>query len=299
MEVPTPLNLYRTIPDRATLEREYSPSSCVDDIGVLLDEYTSRSERARATVPGLRSLAYGPAEAERIDFFPAARSGEVDGAGPLVVFVHGGYWQELSPTEHSFPAAGLAPRGIHYAAVGYGLAPAATLREMVERCCRAVDWLFTHADRLGVDPDRIHLAGSSAGAHLAAMVALSRSEAPPLASLTLLSGVFDLRPIPLTYVNDALGLTDEQALLSSPLLLVDTTAGAWPPTLVAVGENETGEFHRQSVEFADALTAKGVPVTSCRVAGRNHFDIVFDLADPDTVVGAELTRRLGLRRPHG
>jgi arylformamidase len=278
--------VFRDIPDRATLDREYSPSSCVPDIMVFITAYIERSAEARRLHGDVRTVVYGPDEEERIDLFlPAGVQ-----TPPLMVFIHGGYWQELSKSEASAPATGFNAQGVAYAAVNYGLAPKATLAEMVERCRRAIAHLHRDAANLGFDPDRIYVSGSSAGAHLAAMTTLtdwSRLAAPSdvIKGAIFLSGVFDLRAIPLTYVNDPLGLDQVEAMRLSPLLLVDGTPAVLPPTVVAWGEHETGEFKRMSRDYAEALKRRGVAVNAFEAAGRNHFDILFDLSEPETPLG--------------
>lgn len=227
------VNFYRQIPDRQTLEREYSPSSCVTDIREFIDAYVSRSEAVRKELPERIILAYGESPAEVIDFFPATAA-RTDGARPVLVYIHGGYWQELSKDEHSFPAAALNRHDISYVAVGYGLAPAASMKEMVDRCRRAIAWIVAHSAQLAIDPAQIHVSGSSAGAHLAAMAGLAdwqRFGLPrnPIRSLTLLSGVYDLRPLLLTYINDAVGMNEDDALLNSPQLRIDSAQGEFPP----------------------------------------------------------------------
>jgi arylformamidase len=57
-------------------------------------------------------------------------------------------------------------------------------------------------------------------------------------------------------------------------------------TIVAWGENETAEFKRQSRTFAPALVRSGFPVSAFEVAGANHFDIVFGLANRESLLGA-------------
>ncbi|CAN5274714.1 alpha/beta hydrolase [soil metagenome] len=272
------MSLYREFTDRAALERAYSPSSCVDDFRTIVSQYAARSAAARQSHPPA-THAYGDHPDETLDVFTPE-----GGAAPALIYIHGGYWQELSKDDHSFPAPALNTAGIGYVAVNYGLAPAATLAEMIERCRQAVAWVAENAEKLGFDPDRLHLAGSSAGAHLAAMTALA---APPgqLASLTLLSGVFDLRPIPLTYINDAVGLSAAEAEALSPLLMLDSEPVNLPPTLVAVGEHETSEFKRQSAAFAAALADLGQKVSLRQITRRNHFDILFDIGVPTTELG--------------
>jgi arylformamidase len=212
-----------------------------------------------------------------------------DKARPVLVYIHGGYWQELSKDEHSFPAAALHRHGISYIAVGYGLAPAASMKEMVDRCRRAIAWIVTHCAQLAIDPTQIHVAGSSAGAHLAAMAGLADWQLfglsrNPIRSLTLLSGVFDLRPLLRTYINDAVRMNEEDALLNSPQLRIDV-CGEFPPSLVVYGDNETAEFKRQSDEFAASLIRKGHRATLREIGGRNHFDLPFDIAEETTLLG--------------
>ncbi|MEV4439149.1 alpha/beta hydrolase [Streptomyces sp. NPDC049577] len=278
--------------DQAALDRQYSPSSCVADLTVFLDAYATRSARVRATLPVRRGLRYGPAPCERLDFFPA----RVPDA-PLVVFVHGGYWQELSRNDSSFPAEGLVPAGAAFAALDYGLAPAHRLDEIVAQVRRATAWLLDHADRLGVDGRRVHLAGSSAGAHLVLMTLLAdglpdgRDPARATAGAVLLSGVYDLEPVRLTYVNEPLGLDAEAARRLSPLHHLPDRL---PPLIVARGGAETEEFARQHDELVAAVTGRAARVTDLVVGHRNHFDLPFDLADPRSEVGAALFAQMGL-----
>ncbi len=282
------MTIYRDIATKAELEREYSPSSCVSDLSVLLDQYRDRSIAARAASPPT-TLSYGSHPAETVDLFLAPESA----AKPTVIYIHGGYWQELSKDEHSFPAPAFHAHGFNYVAVNYGLAPQATMAEMIERCRRAVAWLMEQGPAIGLDPGSFHLAGCSAGGHLAAMTVLTPFPMP-ICSLTLMSGVFDLRPIPLTYVNDAIGMSADDALRFSPLLLVDTVDLALPPALLVWGENETAEFKRQSRDFAAALARRGVSVAQHEIAGRNHFDLIFDLGDEASEFGRlslEMLRR--------
>jgi len=273
------MTIYRDIATKAELEREYSPSSCVGDLSALLDQYRDRSIAARTATPPT-TLSYGSDAAETVDLFLAPEPA----SKPTIIYIHGGYWQELSKDEHSFPAPALHRHGFNYVAVNYGLAPQATMAEMIDRCRRAVAWLMDEGPAIGLDPGKFHLAGCSAGGHLAAMTGLTPFPMP-ICSLTLMSGVFDLRPIPLTYVNDAIGMSAEDALRFSPLLLVDTVDLALPPALLVWGENETAEFKRQSRDFAAALARRGVSVTQHEIAGRNHFDLIFDLGDEASEFG--------------
>ena len=292
------VNIYRHVPDIHTLSREYSPSSCVTDIRKFTDAYAARSAAVRDQSPDRRTIQYGASSAEVLDFFPAPSLLSVRIPRPVLAYIHGGYWQELSKDDHSFPADALRRHDFSYVAIGYGLAPAATLDEMVERCRRAILWIAQHCEEFAIDPGAIHVAGSSAGAHLAAMTGMTDWSsfglaASPIRSLTLLSGVFDLRPLMLTYVNDVVRMTEEAAMRNSPLLLLDTLPRLFPQTLIVYGDNETGEFKRQSVDFFDALTRKGYVARLQEIRGRNHFDLPFDLADESTDCGSISLRHFG------
>lgn len=277
------------------LDREYSPSSRAPGFEAVLAEYRSRGDRARAALPSRLDLSYGPHPAERLDVFPAAGPG-----APMVVFVHGGHWQEGSKEDGAFAAEPLATAGFAFCAVGYGLAPQRSLGEMVGSVRRCLGWLAAHAGRFGSDPAKLYVAGSSAGAHLLA-AALGRPRPGEAAmrdvmGACLLSGVYDLEPVRHSYVNDRVGLDAAQA---RDLSLAGRLPLAARQVILARGELETAEYARQQDSFAQALTASGQPPTSLVIAGRNHFDVVFDLADERTVLGAAVGRQLRPVRAFG
>ena len=276
--------------DRATLDREYSPSSCVGSLAPFLDAYAQRSVAARAAL-AWRELRYGAGPAETLDFFPAR---EPD--APLHLFIHGGYWTELSKRESSFAAPGFIAAGAAFAALDYALAPSVTLDAIVGQIRAAIAFLHAQAPSLGVDRARLHLSGSSAGAHLVAMALATDwtawgMPARPVRGAVLLSGVFDLAPIRHSYVNDWLALDEAAVARNSPVALKPPPEGT--ALLAAVGENETGEFKRQTTLYAAHCLAAGRNCPVLEVAGRNHFDIVFDLADPATPLGRRVRAQMG------
>ncbi len=270
-------------PERSAHELEFSPSSMVDDFDGLLREYSTASERARSRFPNL-TLAYGAGDDELVDVFPA-------GDGFVSVFIHGGYWQRLSRREASFPAAGYSERGVTYAAPGYTLPPRASLSEIVDQARRAVAFLAKTLVGPDGSPRPIIISGSSAGAHLAAMVCLSDwdelgLDESPIAGAVLLSGVYDLRPLVETYINDPLGLDVSEAWRLSPQRLIDE-GSSLPTALIAVGEIETASFHAQTHRLVVSSGAR-FDAQELIVAGRNHFDIVHDLSDETTTLGADV-----------
>jgi arylformamidase len=261
----------------ARLEREYSPSSCVPSITPFLEAYVQRSHEAVTKLSCKQNVRWGEGADEIFDFFPAASS-----HAPLLVFFHGGYWQEHSKNDVSFIALNCVAGGVAYAAVEYTLAPQASVGAIVEQCRRAIGAIAGQASTLDFDSRRIFIAGSSAGAHLAAMLLVDswqRTQGLPedmIAGAILLSGIYDLDPLVPTYVNQALHMTEEEAVILSP---IRHRLAPPVPTLVAWGENETDEFKRQSRSFASKLSEAGFPVKSLQINGANHFDIVFEIGD--------------------
>ena len=168
--------------------------------------------------------------------------------------------------------------GWSYAAVEYTIAPEGDLPGMVAECAAAL------ADLGSCGPWReVVLAGHSAGAHLAAMTAVNAKPPVPVDRLVLVSGIYDLRPLVHTTVNAPLGLDDAAAASVSPALL---PLDAPPSTLVAWGDRDTDAFRCQGRDFVDQLVAAGLPAIGSEIAGRHHFDIVDDLVDRATTLGA-------------
>ncbi len=286
--------------DPATREREYSPSSCIGGhyqpfIAAYKEQSAAAREQAQALGGRWVEARYGELPAQRMDIcLPPPRAALGTGARELpvaaLVFIHGGYWQELAAADALFPATLCAQRGLAFVALDYTLAPAATVGGIVAECRAALAWLVQHAAELGLDSRRLVVAGSSAGAHLAAMVckpqkAPAGPEAPArslVRAAILVSGIFELEPLIGTSINEALGLDETQAAALSPLR---QALGGFPPTLICWGENETQSFKAQSRAMAQTLQAAGTPVTRFEVPGRNHFDVILDLADAASELG--------------
>ena len=272
------------------LEREYSPSSCIGGNYLpFVMAYQTRSAEARTQCSEQgatwQRIQYGSTPEQRLELC-LPPPGKAPSAKPgLLIFIHGGYWQELSADDSLFAATGCVQHGLAFAALNYTLAPDASVPDIVAECRLAVAWLQAHANELGFDPARIVVAGSSAGAHLAAMVALPRDTGPvpaPIHAAVLVSGIYALEPLIGTSVNVALGLNAATARQVSPAL---QPLRGFPQALVCWGANETAEFKRQSRGFAADLAAQGTPCEVFEVEGRNHFDVIMDLADTHAVLG--------------
>lgn len=287
--------------DLANLEREYSPSSCITDINIYINKYITQSknvaELAKKTHTIKPNLHYGEHKDEVIDLFLPTKGN----TKKLQVYIHGGYWQELSKNESSFAASNFQENGCYFAVLNYSLAPNASLTQIVEQNRKAIAWLYDNAEHLGFDANEIYLSGSSAGAHLAMMmlhtdwVNYIKSDTQQnnqiVKGICAVSGIYDLTPIALTYINDALKLTANEIDQNSPN---NKSLKNLCPIVFAFGDNETSEFKRQTSEMLMALSRDGIEVSCNEIKNRNHFDVILDLADSESWLSKQVFTQMKL-----
>ena len=118
-----------------------------------------------------------------------------------------------------------------------------------------------------------------------------RLPADVIKGVCAISGIFDLEPIRLCYLNEVLALDPEQARRNSPLHL---PPGAPCPVTVAVGELETAAFREQSSAYAAKLSAAGWPCELLVQPAVDHFAIVMSMAEPDAPLVQAICRQMGL-----
>ncbi|MVW80891.1 alpha/beta hydrolase [Bordetella sp. 02P26C-1] len=293
------MKLYRDM-DSAELDAQYNARATVPESLFLsiMQEYAEQSRRARETLSCTPDLAYGSHPDETLDVFRPGPSASAPRA-PVFVYIHGGYWRALSKNESSSMAPAYTSAGAVYVAVNYALAPAVTLDTIVDQCRRAVAWVYRNIEQYGGDPDRIYIGGSSAGGHLCGMLLASGWHTPlgmPLNAVKgalLLSGLYDLAPIPHTHINAWMKLSAEDAARNSP---VNYEPAAGCPIVVSYGDNETDEFKRQSRDYLQQWQARGYPGDYVRVPGLNHFDLVLECGKPDSPLARAMLEMMGLTR---
>jgi arylformamidase len=278
--------------DRKALDAEYNNRAKVKDAMDWIARYGAESARARAELPMRFDVPFGPHHAERLDVFPAAAAGPA----PVHVFFHGGYWHRLDKADFSFVVRALRPAGAVTVVVNYALMPTVGLDELVRQCRAAVAWVGKNARDLGGDPDRIFVSGHSAGGHLVAMLLATdwpAFGAPPavVRGGCAISGLYDLEPIRLCYLNDVLALTPEIARRNSPATLPAPRAGS---LVLAVGADEGAEYHRQTEALAAAWRGPSLAVEVLDMAGHDHFSIVAELQSPSSALARAIHRQMGL-----
>lgn len=265
------------------LEAEYNNRQRVPEHPAIQERTAKLAEAYVKEAKAELDQSYGPGSRQRYDLF-RPRTG--DSNAPLVVYIHGGYWQRGDRKGNAFAARALNERGIAVAMPSYALAPAASIMDIVGDLRRCLKTLWEKTKQRPV------VAGHSAGGHLAAaMLATDWSKvggvpADLVRGAYALSGVFDLAPLIPTSLNEALKLDAAKAREASPLL--------WPPPakersfVAAAGGDESQEFIRQSLEIASAWSKAGVKAECVVVPGANHFTIVEELVNPDSAMVARI-----------
>ncbi len=251
---------------RAQIDAAYNNSAAVANSAETVADWTQRTAALRAATPDLLDLAYGPRPRNRIDVF---RCGARD--APLFVFLHGGYWQRNSKEVQGCMATGPLSRGFEVAMVGYTLSPEATLGEIIAETHEALRWLRRQA-RIGIGEQELLVCGWSAGGHLAA----TAMGLPEVDAGIAISGIFDLEPCRLNYLNDKLRLTPGDVLRHSPIVQIPKSSG---PLTVAYGTRELPELRRQSHEYHAAWTRAGNHGVLLALE-HDHFSILTELSDP-------------------
>jgi arylformamidase len=258
------------------LSRQMMPRIAVPDHESWLARDLALSNALKDRVSVLRDQRYGDGPRQLADLYPAPRPG-----GPIVLFFHGGFWRALSKDHVGHVAGPLVEAGAAAVMPGYDLCPSVPLETVVAQAKQALLWTRRQAARLNGDPDRIYVAGNSAGAHLAAMLMTedwTRHGLPraPIAGAILVTGIYDLRPVSCIQVNEDVRLAPEDVLGLSPQFL---PLHCRVPIIVAAGAAEPPLWIEQSRRFAAKLSATGADVRLMEIAGLHHFSITHSLAD--------------------
>lgn len=277
---------------RATLDVDYGAQATIGParFAAIMADYRAASDAAQARrAPA--EYVYDPQSGERLDLWGADLEGT---PRPAVMFIHGGYWRMLGRTDSGFMAPMLAERGIATVVPDYSLSPAVTLAEIVRQVRASFAWLWTNAPRLNIDRRRIVVAGNSAGGHLVGMLLADgwRAQAGlpenAIAGAMPISGLYDLGPISRCFPQDWLSLSKDDIAALSPLAHLPARP---PRTIVVRAGFEPAGFVRQSDAFATALDQE-VRV----IEGRNHFDVILDLARAESEMSRLLLSLVELDR---
>ncbi|MEJ2177121.1 MAG: alpha/beta hydrolase [Gammaproteobacteria bacterium] len=241
-----------------------------------------------------REIKYGPSKSETLDlFFPNGESGG-PAARPIHVFFHGGYWRALHKNDFSYVANAFSGSNAICAVVNYGLVPEVTLDELVEQCRRAMIWIWRNIADFGGSPHRITASGHSAGGHLVGMMMATDwtkyyhlCPADLVKGGVAISGLFDLEPIRLCFLNQTLKLDADSARRNSPMYLPNRNLSE---LVCYFGALEGSEYRWQS----ETLASKWKRTEAIVLPGHDHFTIARELNDPGSEISKRVRRLMGM-----
>jgi acetyl esterase/lipase len=237
----------------------------------LLNAFTPRGDYQR-----MPDIPYGDEARQTLDVYrPKLR----DPRHTAIVFFYGGYWQAGNKGDYRFVAEALTKRGITVVIADYRLYPQVRFPVFIEDGAQAVAWVYDHAPEIGVDRARIFIMGHSAGAYIAAMLALDghylqKVNVPPgdIAGTIGISGPYNFTPLSDT-LFEVFGGRDRPE--TQPVTFAH---GGARPMLLMHGRKDSMVYPRNSEQLAARLQAAGSPVKLILYPDLGHLDIMLGLS---------------------
>jgi arylformamidase len=259
--------------DQQSLDQQYNNRLNVPDHERHLQRWELLSREAEKKYKVIKNIPYGELPDEKLDIFPSDKP-----LSKTLVFIHGGYWYKHVAADFYLIAEAFRTYGVTTVLIDYPLMPDHRMEQLVLSCRNAIHWVQQNISGYNGDEQEVYVSGHSAGGHLAAMMMVEGKQefAYPLKGIFAISGLYNLLPVQLCYVNDVLKMDEETALRNSPVYLPPV---AWCPLVLSVGANETSEYLEQSRELYYAWTNHGVKVEILELEGADHFSILETMID--------------------
>jgi arylformamidase len=273
------------------LEFQYNPRVSVPEFPELAKVRSAKSRQVRETARSWPNIAYGASTREALDIYAGDKTG-----GPVLVYIHGGYWRSGTKEDNANFVPAFTPRGATVVLVEYDLCPQVTVPDIVRQTRAAIAWTFNNIARYGGDPSRLYVSGHSAGGHLTAMALAhdwSKSGMPSdfIKGAAAMSGVHDLDMVMHISPNEQIRMTPEIARENSPLLYPPRVNC---PLLVAVGAGEPAGWKQMSKDYFEFCQRHGLRAEYLEVPGANHYTMSEHLGDPKSPLTQALYRLMGI-----
>lgn len=275
--------------DQAALDAAYDQAVWAPNQQQVHARREQASQEAFARLKPQR-FAYGEREIEAFDFYRGPKAG----AG-VAIFVHGGAWRTGVARNFAHLADTFTGFGLNCAVLDFNSIDdvGGDLLHMARQVRSAVAWIARNAATLGVDANRIFIAGHSSGGHLGGCILVTDWQkdfglpANLLKGAVLMSGMFDLTPVALSKRSKYVNFTAETLEQLSAIRRLDHVRC---PVVLGYGTEESPEFIRQTQAFAAALTGAGKPHEVHVAQGTNHFEMLEALHNPYGLLGSAARR---------
>jgi arylformamidase len=280
--------------DQAALDRQYDNAAKLpaETLKAHRARWVEQSARVRETIPCVLDVPYGGAAGERLDIF-GRREAELK---PVQVYIHGGYWISNDKKDCSYVALGFGGAGFLTVVINYDLIPSVAMAEQVRQCRAAVAWVHAHIGEYGGDPEQIYVTGHSAGGHLSVSQLTDPDIVPGrIKGVTSLSGLYDLEPVRLSFVNEKLGLSERDVAALSPLQLPPRDTS--PRLLLTMGSREGDEYIRQHNDLAAAWRPAMPHLVAPIIPDTDHFSMRAALDDPNSDICRLIWKTMGKGNP--
>ena len=194
------------------------PESRYPEFPELAKRRAEASRKVRSTLKSWLNVPYGSSPREILDIYTADRPG-----GPVLVYIHGGYWRSGSKDDNCNFAPAFVQRGATVVLVEYDLCPKVTVTDIVRQTRAAIAWVYRNIMRYSGNPSKLYVSGHSAGGHLTAMALAHDWEKDGIPrdlikGAVATSGVYDLDMVMQISVNEQVRMTPEIAKENSPFL---------------------------------------------------------------------------------
>jgi arylformamidase len=274
--------------DQTSLDQQYNNRLNVPDHEKHLQRWELVSREAEKKYNPVKNISYGELPDEQLDIFPSDKPNS-----KTLVFIHGGYWYKHVAADFHLVAEAFRSYGVTTVLIDYPLMPGYRMEQLVLSCRTAIHWVQQNISRYNGDAQEVYVSGHSAGGHLAAMMMVKGKQefAYPLKGVCAISGLYNLLPVELSYVNEILKMDEETVLRNSPVHLSPV---AWCPLILAVGANETNEYLEQSRELYHAWTSQGIKVEILEIDGEDHFSILGTMLDSSSYIHKVMRRLMDI-----
>jgi len=218
-------------------------------------------------------IAYADGQRHKLDVYAPEQRGA---PAPVVFFIYGGGWNRGERSDYQFVGRALASRGFVVVIADYRLVPEVRYPEFLEDSASALKWVQDNIASYGGDTNRLFLAGHSAGAYNAVMLALDPSflqeygVTMPILGVAALSGPYDFYPFEYGEVRDAFGDAPNPEG-TQPINLITSNS---PPMYLATGTTDPIVRMQNTERFARRLQAQGIWVTTKFYPGFGHMEPV-------------------------